>query len=68
MSHLLALDQGTCDPIPAVGFLHLLNLDLQGRGDTLRLDRIDAGLLPKVAGAVDDEGYALAPQLEGAPS
>jgi FO synthase len=29
---------------------------------------VDAGLLGKVAGAVDDEGYALAPQLEGASS
>ena len=27
---------------------------------------IDPGLLPKVTDAVDDEGYALAPQLEGA--
>ena len=26
---------------------------------------IDADLLPKVSAAVDDEGYALAPQLEG---
>ena len=29
---------------------------------------IDPTLLPKVAGAIDDEGYALAPQLEGASS
>jgi hypothetical protein len=27
---------------------------------------IDPGLLPKVRAAVDGEGYALAPQLQGA--
>ena len=27
---------------------------------------IDAALMPKVQSAIDDEGYALAPQLQGA--